>query len=125
MRFALIDLEGATLDSFASFEEAREGARDLLRSDPSLSDELLVIEYSEGQPAGSPRTAGEVAWPKVDPVLIAGLSQVPDPTVEVTPSSRDYSYDQAGLQSGRLSDLAEKSIAHGGAIRLHRHRAGR
>lgn len=58
MRFAIIDMEGSTLDSFDDVSSATAFLDRLLRETPTAAGEVGVIEYREGERLGPPMFAG-------------------------------------------------------------------
>jgi hypothetical protein len=124
MRFALVDPEGSTIDAFDSYTKAREEIRTLLQSEPSLGNALLVVEFSDGQAAGAPRTAGDFAWPKVDPIVLQGLRRLPLPKVEVSSSSRDQAGRPVGIGTQQEPAMTGEDVAIGGLVLRKRHSLG-
>lgn len=59
MRFALVDLEGSTVDSFDTVATARDAIKFMLVSDSASASELTILEYRDGERYGSPRSLWE------------------------------------------------------------------
>lgn len=67
MRFALIDMDGSTLDTFDDASSAIACLQEMLIDDPTAADEIGVIEYRDGQRLRSPMLATEfITWSRIE-----------------------------------------------------------
>lgn len=84
MHFAVIDLEGTTLDTFQSDPAAARALREMVRSDPALAEDLSVVEYREGIRVGPPRSISEFLKRSGQGSLRLPSDQsIPSPEIEI------------------------------------------
>jgi hypothetical protein len=84
MRFALVDMDGTTVDRFDDEAFAREEIRTLLERDPEASDELMVLEYRGDERVGPPLAPADfLAREEPGRVGLVFVSTLANPVLEV------------------------------------------
>lgn len=109
MSFVLIDLDGSTLDEFASANALRGFLRKAVGHEPTYADDLAVLRYANGRRVGRPAPAREFVS---DPTQLVVRSAMINDVIEVVVPAEarheptqlffvspaiDHSYAEVGL----------------------------
>jgi hypothetical protein len=126
MRYALIDLEGSTLETFGGRPRAWRYIQRLLREDPDLGRELALVPYDGGERAG-PAIPADEFLSQVVPVesRIELLATEDSPRISVSLEARSSEGSRALISVRSFEPSAEVLTSAIGAASLGRRNRAR